>query len=306
MLKPLTLEDKPIFDRYARKSSETLSHYALPPIYIWREFFQFYWTIIDNRFCVFANQEGNYFMPIMPMGGIQSEIAIRKSYELMLKTNRAKGIARIENVPENLLPIFRKLGFDTLLKGSEYLYRTTSLIELKGNRYKSKRAAYNAFVRNHPKVVLAPYHPKDFSDCLTLYKLWQKERQTQSNDLIFQEMLTDSWLAHLEGLTNTKKLGLEGCVIHVDGEMKGYTFGYALNNQIFCVIFEIADLGLRGIAQYLFREFCRKQASYPFINTMDDSGLENLRRVKLSYFPTEQIRSYNAFLPFNHELRDAI
>ena len=289
MLKPLTLEDKPIFDRYARKSLDKLSHYALAPLYIWREFFRFYWEIIDNRFCIFANQQGDYFMPIMPMGGIQSEKAIRRSYEFMLETNQSKAIARIENVPEDLLPFFHKLGFQTLLKGSEYLYKTTPLIELKGNRYKSIRGAYNKFIRNHPKTTLVPYHPRDFSDCVKLYELWQKERQTRSEDPIFQEMLIDSSRAHLVGLANAEELGLEGSVIYVHGELKGYIFGYFLNSQIFCVIFEIADLRLRGIAQYLFREFCRQQASYPFINTMDDSGLENLKLVKLSYSPTETI-----------------
>ena len=171
MLQPLTLKSKPLFDHYARQTLGKLSTYALAPLYVWRELFQFYWTIIDNRFCVFADQDGNYFMPIMPMGGTPSEKAIRESYAFMLETNHAKQIARIENVPEDLLPFFRALGFQAIVKETEYLYKTESLIQLRGNRYKSKRAAYNAFIRNHPEVTLSPCQPKNLSDCLALHEL---------------------------------------------------------------------------------------------------------------------------------------
>ena len=86
MLQPLTLKDKPLFDLYARQTQGTLSTYALAPLYVWRKLFQFYWTIIDDRFCVFANQDGDYFMPIMPMGKAPSEKAICESYAFMLET----------------------------------------------------------------------------------------------------------------------------------------------------------------------------------------------------------------------------
>ena len=302
MLQPLTLKDKPLFDLYARQTQGTLSTYAFAPLYVWRKLFQFYWTIIDDRFCVFANQDGDYFMPIIPMGKATSDKAIYKSYAFMLEANRATHITRIENVPESLVPFFRELGFRVTFKETEYLYKSGSLIELRGNSYKSKRAAYNAFTRNHPNVTLSPYQPQDFSDCLALYELWQKERRTKSRDPFYQAMLEDSRHAHHTGLRNAAHLGLEGSVVHIGGKLNGYIFGYPLNARVFSIIFEIANLRFKGLPQFLFRQFCQEKAAYPFINAMDDSGLENLRRVKLSYHPTEQVQSYNAVLPLNHEM----
>ena len=300
MLQPLTLGDKSLFDSYALKTSRTLSTYALAPIYIWRELFQFYWTIIDNQLCVFACQDGDYFMPIMPLGASPSRTAIRESYLFMLETNRAKSIARIENVPEAALPFFRDLGFRIFEKGTEYLYSTDLLVQLKGTRYKSKRGACNAFIQNHPEAILAPYQPEDYSDCLELYELWRQDRCKTSCDALYQGMLEDSKHAHRAGLLNAAELGLEGIIVRIKGELKGYSFGYPLNNNVYCIIFEITDLRLRGIAQFLFREFCRRKAIYPFINAMEDSGLENLKRVKLSYHPSEQIRCYNAVFPIEN------
>ena len=274
-----------------------LSRYAFAPHYVWRNFFDFYWTILDDQFCLFANQDGDYFMPISPMGASLNQKVIQQAYRFILESNRAKQIARIENVPEGLIPFFQQMGFRAVQKETEYLYHTETLSQLKGDRYKSKRAAYNALIRNHPSAQLQPYHPAHLGDCLALYESWQQERGSRCHDDIYQAMLEDSRHSHRTGLMNHEELGLVGRVIFIDGVVKGYTFGYPLNTEIFCVLFELTDLGIKGLAQFLFREFCREHAAYRWINTMDDSGLENLRRVKLSYRPANQLASYNLFLP---------
>lgn len=296
-LQPLTLKDKPLFDQYARQISVELSRYAFAPHYIWRHFFDFYWTIIDDQFCLFANQDGDYFMPILPMGQSLNQSVIRQAYRFILEANRAKQIARIENVPSGLIPFFSRLGFRAVQKETEYLYKTEALIQLKGDRYKSKRAAYNLLTRNHPAAQLQPYQPTHLADCLALYESWQQERWVQSHDDIYRAILEDSRHSHQAGLMNYEKLGLIGRVVFIDGVLRGYTFGYPLNSDIFCILFEVTDLGIKGLAQFIFREFCREQAAYCWINTMDDSGLDNLKRVKQSYRPAKQLSSYNLFLP---------
>ena len=297
MLHSLTLADKPIFDQYARRTHTKLSYYAFAPLYVWQNLLQFYWAIFDDQFCVFSRQGSDYFMPIMPMGEELSERAIREAYGFMLASNRAKQIARIENVPADSLLFFHAMGFTSVLKETEYLYETEALIQLKGNRYKSKRAAYNTFVGSYPAVRLQPYQPVYLGDCLALYESWQDVRRSQFDDDVYRGMLEDSRHAHHTGVTNREELGLVGGLVLIDGEVKGYTFGYPMDTEIFCILFEVTDLRMKGLAQFLFREFCREQGGYRWINAMDDSGLENLKRVKLSYRPSELIPSYNVFLP---------
>ena len=273
-----------------------LSRYAFAPHYIWQNFFDFYWTIIDDQFCLFANQNGDYFMPIPPMGTSLNQEVVRQAYAFLLETNRAKQIARIENVPTDLIPFFQEIGFHAVQKETEYLYETDALIQLKGDRYKSKRAVYNALIRNYPAAQLQPYQSTHLADCLALYESWRQERWKQFHDDVYRAMLEDSQHSHRTGLMNHKELGLVGRVVFIDGVLTGYTFGYPLNSEIFCILFEVTNLRIKGLAQFLFREFCREQASYKWINTMDDSGLENLKRVKLSYRPAKQLSSYNLFL----------
>ena len=236
-------------------------------------------------------------MPILPMGVSLSRKVIQQTYAFTLEANRAKQIARIENVPEGLIPFFQQMGFTAVRKETEYLYETDALITLKGDRYKSKRAAYNVLIRNHSAAQLKSYQPTHLASCLALYESWKQERWGHSHDDVYRAMLEDSWYSHRTGLMNYEELGLVGRVVLIDGILKGYTFGYPLNNEIFCVLFEATDLAIKGLAQFLFREFCGEQAAYQWINTMDDSGLENLKRVKLSYRPAKQLSSYNLFLP---------
>ena len=236
-------------------------------------------------------------MPIPPLGKSPSQKAIRQAYTFTLEASRAKQIARIENVPTDLVPFLQKMGFRTVEKEIEYLYETQALIQLKGDRYKSKRAAYNLFVRNYRAAQLKPYQDTHLADCLALYESWQQERGARYHDELYRAMLEDSQHAHRTGLMNYEELGLIGRVVFIDGVLKGYTFGYPLNSETFCVLFEVTDLQTKGLAQFLFREFCREHTAHRWINTMDDSGLENLKRVKLSYRPAKQLSSYNLFLP---------
>jgi hypothetical protein len=80
----------------------------------------------------------------------------------------------------------------------------------------------------------------------------------------------------------------------VKGRVAGYTFGYRLDEKTFCVLCEITDLALKGLSVFIFRELCRDAAllSFPMINVMDDSGMENIRRTKLSFRPVQIISNY--------------
>ena len=237
-------------------------------------------------------------MPILPMP-YKTESrnylnVVCEAYQFMLASNQNPQIARIENVPQEMISSFEKNGFRATLKETEYLYETGTLAELRGNRYKQQRHAYNAFVAQYPSAKLRPYRIKDQAECLALYDRWQKTRSEKYDDFIYNAMLEDSQSAHRIGISHSEALGLIGRVVHINGEISGYTFGYPLNRDTFCIMFEIADLGIKGLAQFIYREFCKElMDSYKWINAMDDSGLENLKRVKHAYHPIELIPSYN-------------
>lgn len=311
-LHPLTVDDKSIFDQFYSLSRFQLSHYAFAPNYIWKEFYKLYYSIIKSSnnskidintevkeyLCIYANQGKDYYMPILPIPCDIREVHYQKvvldSYHFMLESNRNPQFARVENVPEEFLPIFKDYGFKGFLKESEYLYAAKNVGELRGDDFKPQRNAYNTFIRHNPSVYYEPYEDIYLDECLNLYETWQKDRLDKYDDPIYQAMLDDSKSAHKIGISNYQELGLIGRVVRIKDGIQAYTFGYELNSDTFCILFEISDLSIKGLAQYIYREFCKELLlSYKWINAMDDSGLENIKRVKLSYHPTQLIPSYN-------------
>ena len=240
-------------------------------------------------------------MPILPMP-IEMENpkylkVVNKAHQFMLDASRNPHIVRVENVPQEITPLFEKNGFSVRLKETEYLYETAALSELRGDRYKQQRHACNTFVATHPTAKLRPYCSDDQDECLTLYDAWRETRSRRYDDPLYNAMLDDSQSAHRVGISDAETLGLVGRVVHINGEVKGYTFGYPLNADTFCVLFEITDLSINGLAQFVYREFCKElMDTYKWVNAMDDSGLENLKRVKRSYHPCQLLPSYNIVL----------
>ncbi len=295
-LHPLTLEEKPIFDSFASKIGAKLTSYAFAPHYIWSQHFAYYWSIIEDHFCVFAKYGEDYFLPILPMGEPYSIEVARATFQYCLESNKNPQIARIENVPESLLLDFKNEGFHIVKKETEYIYRTENLVNLSGSGYKSKRNAYNAFLTRNPTAKLTRFRKDDMKACFELYDYWHRSRAELCDDEIYLAMLADSTTAHKIGIKHAQELGLTSRIVRIDGEIKAYTFGYPLNSDMFCVLFEISDLNIHGLAQFIYREFCRELLpKYKWINTMDDSGLENLKRVKLSYQPTTLLPSYTVY-----------
>ena len=230
-------------------------------------------------------------MYLPPLGKELDEETIKAAFEIMNTYNENKDVSRIENIEQEDIGFYKDLGYQAYLKSKDYLYKTQDLIGLRGNRFKSKRALCNYFKKNY-KYRFVKYQEQSYNDCQKLVKSWRGSRLKKYNDDIYTAMLEQSGSAFKHLLENFKFLGAVGFLVQAQGEVKACSFGYKLNNETFCIIFEIADLNIKGISQFIFREFCRKNDNFKFINAMDDSGLENLRKVKLSYHPCKLEESF--------------
>jgi hypothetical protein len=121
-----------------------------------------------------------------------------------------------------------------------------------------------------------------------LFDAWAKGRKVrgaQSGDDLYCGMIEDNYKVIKMALANYKQLGLEGLVVRIEKKIVAFSFGYKLNKNTFCILYEITDLAIKGLAPFIFRRFCQDLKNFKYINMMDDSGLENLRKVKLSYKP---------------------
>lgn len=292
-LNKITLGDKKVFDKFIALKPRRLSVYAFTNIYIWKGLFKIYWKIVEGSLCVFFKDKIGCFMYLPPLAKKIKAKALREAFKIMDGLNKNKAVSRIENIEEEEALFYRNLGYQTRYKSSEYLCGRQDLTQLKGNRFKSKRSAYNYFIR-HYSFQYKPFSLRDKEACLELYRAWMSERHNHNQDFIYQGMLKDSFITLKVLLDNYSKIGVTGRIVRVAKELKAFTFGFKINPQTFCILYEIADLSIKGLAQFIFREFCREAKVYKYINVMDDSGLENLKKVKLSYRPVSLVPSYIA------------
>jgi len=302
-LNPLMDADRRLFESALKWTRTELSTYSWPALMIWKDHLQYYWTIIDRQFCLFARYVDGLFMPLPPMGETLTPEAVRQCFVRMDAMNVHPAISRIENIPQEQVAAFAAMDLVIKPKEQEYLYDREALARLAGDRYKTKRWACNRFVRDHRNdpVRLEPYRSSDRDDCLELFERWKKQQDESGSPSRQREedrmMLEDAALAHQRALEDFTALGLTGRVVRLGGRIAGYTFGYPLRPGIFCVLLEVADRGIAGLSAYLFREFCRELSGCATIHAMDDSGLERLRAAKLSYHPSKILTSYIATRP---------
>ena len=99
--------------------------------------------------------------------------------------------------------------------------------------------------------------------------------------------------------------GLVGGLIRVDGKVIAYSMGHKLNSDTFVVHFEKAFADVQGAYPMINQQFIQhistqyqwiNREGYTYINREDDTGLEGLRKAKLSYLPQILLTKYDAKL----------
>ncbi len=285
-----------------------LATWAFAPHYIWKDVVKYFWAEVEGWWCLFAEHADNLFMPLPPLGprtlvGIPAMNSLQRVLDQMMDfldtRNTGAQTSLIENIPIELKDIIQPWGYTFIPKESDYLYRTSDLVQLKANSYKSQRTAYNRFARAH-RLRVAPYRISDRDGCLALFERWVRQKEeipvpaVGAHAEMAQVKLRQAASAHRVMLQEYHELGLTGRVVWVDGSIKAYAFGYPRSREIFCLMAEVADRSVPGLSQYLFREFCREIQPYPWINTMTDSGLPSVARAKLAYRPTQLVPNFIA------------
>lgn len=292
-LKSLTLKDRFLFEGFLKFRDHRLCVYSFENIYIWKALFDIGWQVIDECLCVFFRDKSGCFLYVPPLGRPVSKEILNKAFTVMDGFNKNREISRIENIEEEEVGLYNLLGYLSSEKFGEYLCERDALVNLKGNKYKHKRALCNHFVKNY-KFEYTPYSKDDKDECVGLYKSWMAGRSLKHDDAVYKFMLEDALATLGAALADYDEMRFKGNVVKINGRIKGFTFGFELNKDIFCVLYEIADLEIKGLSQFIFREFCREAAGHIYINIMDDSGLPNLKEAKLSYHPVRVLKSYIA------------
>ncbi len=275
------------------KMCGSLAAYSAPYHYMWNALLPYWWMDLDGAVCLFIQSPDGWFMPLLPLTEGPLERPLIEAFRLMRQWNGKSAVSRIENVPAVLAPTLSAMGYRVAPKSPDYVYRADDLVRLAGDRYKSQRALCNRVERERG-IVIEPFHTRDRAACRALLQEWRGQKLARQSDPLAELLLEDSVSAHEVAWSHAIDLQLAGSVLRRNGTLCGYTFGYWLDRRTWCVLLEVTDRTIPGLAQFLFRDTCRQAQAEgaEFINTMDDSGLAGLRVSKEAYHPVARIESF--------------
>jgi ribosomal-protein-alanine N-acetyltransferase len=203
---------------------------------------------------------------------------------------------------------------DVAPMGTDYVYDVRRMIDLAGGDLSSKRQAKNRFMRLYPYRVETYDSTKHLEDCLALLSGWRVHQDAQhleeanANCIKRQKETIATELA----LRSAGELGFKGMVVFTQSHptpnpqlstpsdppfdpwsLKAFTFGEYLGKDASSIVIEKTDLETKGLAQFIFSEFCREAwADRPLTNVGDDWGLESLAWTKMSYRPVKLLQKY--------------
>jgi uncharacterized protein len=295
-----TLDDIPhmktALDQSGWCRDQSLAAYSPVYHYMWNGLLAYWWMELQGFFYLFAQSPDGWFMPLPPIGAGSIDAPLSDAMGLLRRCNGDSPVSRVENVPSQLVPEFERLGYRLTPKEPDYLYHATDLATLTGDRYKSQRALCNRFEREQ-SFEMDSYQVSDRQDCRALLGDWSRQKQAEGLESFGAMLLADAAPAHEIIWSQASALRVTGRVVRTHGRLCAYTFGYWLTSATFCVLLEVTDRTLPGLAQYLFRDTCRTAVAEgaEYINGMDDAGLPGLRASKQAYHPAMMIPNFVAF-----------
>lgn len=164
---------------------------------------------------------------------------------------------------------------------ADYIYDREKLATLAGKKLHSKRNHINRFIERHPDWRCEPLGAANAADAEQVALRWRDD-----NDCSTDPEKDEETCVALHAIREFDALHLDGAVLYTEEGPVAFTIGERLSEDTFLVHVEKADAAVQGAYPMINREFVRQACEgYTYVNRMEDTGAEGLRKAKLSYHP---------------------
>ncbi|HVN95706.1 MAG TPA: phosphatidylglycerol lysyltransferase domain-containing protein [Syntrophorhabdaceae bacterium] len=280
--KPIGLEDREFIDGLLSADNPTISEMTFTNLFIWRRHYAFQWSIYKDWLFIISGQGQGGVYAFEPIGSSPRKEAVFTLLTWLRDTMQVED-ARIERADQKLISELSDLpdfSIEPLRDHFDYVYRREDLVQLAGNKYRSKRNHINQLLRFHA-CVYEPLQGRHIDDCLELQEKWCQMRRCEDDLSLLSEHE-----AIVEILTHFDALQVQGGVGLVGGKLGAFTIGEQLNSDTAVIHIEKADPEMSGLYSFINQQFCENVWQHvTYINREQDLGIPGLREAKLSYYP---------------------
>jgi len=290
--KPLTLEDKEIFDKYLKPYNFLTCEYSFTNLFIWRIGLDIQYAIYKDALIIKKKDFYSDYHFMQPIGYTNENLKnIVDTLETIKINLNLKNLFKDAETPfiEDLKAIYgEKFTIEEDRANFDYIYESSKLISLSGKKLHGKKNHYNNFIKNNS------FHAEEISknnieDCIEAACKWCKLNDCKG-------YLKFELNAIKELLLNKDKLDFIGLAVYVSDKLSAFTIGEKINKNMAIIHIEKADAEINGLYTYINKTFTENYFSeVPYINREQDLGKEGLRKAKLSYQPFKLEPKYSVF-----------
>jgi hypothetical protein len=287
-LKPITIDDRPFLNNALWKFQPVTSELTFTNLFMWRNSYQFKWTVLDNIILFFAGNDSNFFamQPVGPRPFKKTILTILH----WLRDEHKQITPHFDRVDKETVGEFADvsaINSESLISHFDYLYDANSLITLAGRSLHSKRNHLTRFTKEY-NYSYRELTPDLIPQCLLLANQWCELYHCR-NDL----GLCAEWKAISEVLNNFNILNVKGGVITINDVVEAFTLGELLNHSTAVIHIEKANTDIHGIYTAINQLFCKNTwQESEFVNREQDLGDQGLRLAKLSYHPKTMVEKF--------------
>lgn len=211
-----------------------------------------------------------------------------------LRGRKAEFNTLTEHAAQRVMGLFPGLfGSEEARDSFEYIHEFDSLAFLKGSKLARRRQDLNSFNRIFgDRTEIKIIEESDMEDLRCFQTYWNDEFRefckARGKKLIDHEN---------NGIMKTFdhffEFGLSGIVLRVEGVVRGYAYGTVISDDVYDVLVEKGDRGIKDIYRPLNTELVRMCAvGHRYINREEDCGDQGMRASKLSLMPEILLKKY--------------
>ena len=286
--KPVTLEDKHLFDTHYERYPPMHSDNVFTTIISWMEYAQYHYTFLKDNLIIMTKL-GNVLRFRPPSGKYDRDI-----FQQVLKLAKREGsddypIGVIDiQIKDRLSKDYPKLEFTPHRDYFDYVYLASDLAELPGATYSKIRNRLNKFKRNN-KYTNEKIAEVNMDEVRTFLKRWCLWKDCKSDP-----MLENEKKAIMFSTNNFFELELSCIAIRIDGKIEAISVYEQMNPDTVVVHYEKGAPDYDGVYKDINKETAKLiQQEFKFVNREPDMGLPGLRKAKMSYRPHHMVEVYH-------------
>jgi hypothetical protein len=279
LLRPLTLADRPLFDRYLSQYPPVVSELTFTNVFCWAEIRHHLFGEYEGHLLITYRQKDcclSFYPPVGPKPATLLQTRIEGIRDFCW-TRLDKELAA--SAGPGPRPVLDR-------DNSDYVYRVEDLRTLRGKEYHGKRNLARRFADlYHPEV--QPLSSADAAECIHIQEQWLENQRNN-------ESARDESTALIKTLRHFDDLRVRGVGVFTGHSLVAFAVGEPLNTSTFVEHFEKALPSYTGAYQFLLQTFAQAiPETIAFLNREQDLGLEGLRRAKESWHPAFMVEKYN-------------